>query len=99
MFSALISFFTTHWTEVAGVLAALVLFFDRLAKLTPTNADNVWVERLQRAFAFLGVRVQDNVGDIDKAYRQAAEKQIEAIDSAARAGPSDVASRLRDGSA
>ena len=51
-----------NWASVAGIAAAVVLVFDRLAKLTPTNSDNAWVERLQRLFALIGLKVSDNEG-------------------------------------
>ncbi len=49
----------THWTEIAGVAAAFVLFFDRVAKMTPTKRDDEMVSKLYRLFAALGVKVKD----------------------------------------
>lgn len=51
--------FTSHWNEIAGVVAAFILFFDRLSKLTPTNSDNKILNVFYRIFTILGVRVPD----------------------------------------
>lgn len=48
-----------NWTELLGALAAFVLFFDRLAKLTPTESDNKLVATLYKVFAILGLKVPD----------------------------------------
>lgn len=53
------SLFNANWTEIMGVIAAFVLFFDRLAKLTPTESDNNLVRSLYKIFAVLGVKVPD----------------------------------------
>jgi hypothetical protein len=45
--------------EFAGVAAAFVLFFDRLAKITPTESDNKIVASLYKIFAVLGLKVPD----------------------------------------
>ena len=42
-----------------GVVAAFVLAFDRLAKLTPTDADNKIVAGVYKVFAVLGIKVPD----------------------------------------
>lgn len=52
----------SHFDEWAGIAAILVLFFDRLAKLTPTTKDDGAVSLLYRIFAVLGVKVPDNPG-------------------------------------
>lgn len=52
-------FSTANWGEILGVGAAFVLFFDRLAKLTPTNSDNAIVAALYKVLAVLGVKVPD----------------------------------------
>lgn len=57
--------FLDHWTEIAGVFAALLLTFDRLAKLTPTKRDDGAVSNLYRLFAILGVKVPDRQGKGD----------------------------------
>ncbi len=49
----------THWTEIAGVAAAFVLTFDRIAKMTKTKRDDEAVSKLYRLFAVLGVKVKD----------------------------------------
>ena len=46
-------------TAAAGVLAAGVLFFDRLAKVIPSQSTNKIVQILQKVCAVLGVKVPD----------------------------------------
>ena len=53
------SWFTSNWMEVAGIFAAFVLVFDRIAKLTPTESDNKIVTLLYKVFAILGLKVPD----------------------------------------
>ena len=60
--SGVITWITTHPGELAGIAAAFVLFFDRLAKLTPTTKDDGAVSLLYKVFAVLGVKVKDNSG-------------------------------------
>lgn len=48
-----------NWEAILGVAAAFILFFDRLAKLTPSESDNKIVEFLYKIFAVLGVKVPD----------------------------------------
>ena len=50
---------TNNYSEIAGVAAAFVLFFDRLAKLTPTESDNKIVALAHKVFAILGLKVPD----------------------------------------
>lgn len=50
---------TIDWAAWMGVAAAFVLAFDRLAKLTPTKADDEIVRNLYKVFAILGVKVKD----------------------------------------
>ncbi|WP_156434079.1 hypothetical protein [Bradyrhizobium retamae] len=58
--SGIMSWFSTaNWAEIMGAAAAFMLFFDRLAKLTPTESDNAIVAMLQKVFAVLGVKVPD----------------------------------------
>jgi len=45
--------------QASGVAAAFILFFDRLAKLTPSDSDNKIVAFIQKVFAVLGVKVPD----------------------------------------
>lgn len=52
-------YLTTHFTEISGVAAAFILFFDRLAKLTPSESDNKILTVLNRVFTVLGVKVPD----------------------------------------
>lgn len=49
--------------EWAGIAAAGILFFDRIAKITPTKKDDGAVSFLYKVFAFLGVKVKDNPGN------------------------------------
>jgi hypothetical protein len=51
--------FVTQYGEYLGAAAAFVLFFDRVAKLTPTKSDNKIVEYAYKLFAILGVKVPD----------------------------------------
>jgi hypothetical protein len=62
MITSIIGIFIANWAEIAGVLAALLLTFDRLAKITPTQSDNKYVEIAYKVFAVLGIKVQDNPG-------------------------------------
>ncbi len=48
-----------HWVEVIAAASAFVLFFDRVAKLTPTWSDDEVVSKLYRLFAVLGAKVPD----------------------------------------
>lgn len=48
-----------NYGQLAGVAAAFVLFFDRLAKLTPTESDNSIVAGAYKLFAILGLKVPD----------------------------------------
>jgi hypothetical protein len=48
-----------NYGEYAGVAVAFVVFFDRLAKLTPTESDNKIVSYAYKVFAVLGLKVQD----------------------------------------
>lgn len=52
-------FSTSNWGEIMGAAAAFMLFFDRLAKITPTESDNAIVATLYKVFAVLGVKVPD----------------------------------------
>jgi len=58
--SAILSWFSTaNWAEIMGAAAAFLLFFDRLAKITPTDSDNAIVATLYKVFAVLGLKVPD----------------------------------------
>ena len=48
-----------QWGAYAGVAALFILFFDRLAKLTPTDSDDKLVAMAYKIFAILGVKVPD----------------------------------------
>lgn len=59
-FNTIISWFSSsNWGEIAGLAAAFILFFDRLAKLTPSNTDNSIVQFIHGIFVVLGVKVPD----------------------------------------
>lgn len=51
-----------NWDAYLATAVAIVLLFDRLAKLFPTLAQNGRVSRLYRVLAVLGARVPDNPG-------------------------------------
>lgn len=58
--SPILSWFGSQsWESVLGVAAAFVLFFDRLAKLTPSETDNKIVNFFLGIFSILGVKVPD----------------------------------------
>jgi hypothetical protein len=48
-----------NWEAILGVAAAFILFFDRLAKITPSETDNKIVAFLQKVFSVLGAKVPD----------------------------------------
>ena len=58
----MISFFefiAEHYGAMLGTLAAFVIFFERLANVTPTDADNKVVRAMQRIFTVLGIKISD----------------------------------------
>lgn len=58
--SNLYAWFTgAGWDQIAGVLAAFILFFDRLAKLIPTSTTSNILSFLQKVATFLGIKVPD----------------------------------------
>lgn len=54
--------FITEYADYVAVAVGFVIFFDRLAKITPTNSDNKIVEYAYKVFAILGLKVKDNEG-------------------------------------
>lgn len=52
----------TNVGEILGIVSAFVIAFDRMAKVTPTKADNKAVEAAQKIFTILGAVVKDNPG-------------------------------------
>lgn len=48
-----------NYGAYAGAAAAFLLFFDRLANLTPTTKDDSVLNWLYKIFAILGVKVPD----------------------------------------
>lgn len=57
--SSIINYVAEHWGAYMGAAALFVLFFDRLAKLTPTESDDKIVAFFYKLFAVLGVKVPD----------------------------------------
>lgn len=55
-------FSSMSWPEIAGVLAAFVLLFDRIAKMTPTKTDDKVLTWLYKIASVLGLNVSDNKG-------------------------------------
>ncbi len=56
-------YIVANYGEILGTVAAFVLVCDRIAKLTPTEADNKIVGKVLKAiytvFAVLGLKVPD----------------------------------------
>ena len=48
-----------QYGEYIAVATALVLLFDRIAKLTPTESDNKIVAYAYKIFAIIGLKVPD----------------------------------------
>jgi hypothetical protein len=53
---------TENWPQIAGVLAAVVLLAERVARLTPTETDNKILRRVKRLADVIGINVPDNPG-------------------------------------
>lgn len=47
------------WGPLCGVLVALIMFFDRLAKVIPNSTDNAILSALRKVATVLGVKVPD----------------------------------------
>jgi hypothetical protein len=58
----MLEFITEHWPQIAGVLAAVVLLAERVARLTPTKTDNRILRRIKKAADVIGINVPDNPG-------------------------------------
>jgi len=56
---SIIGWLTGNYGALAGIVVAFVLLFDRIAKLTPTDADNKIVRMAYKLFAVLGLKVPD----------------------------------------
>jgi hypothetical protein len=54
--------FMTDYADYIAVAVGFVIFFDRLAKITPTESDNKIVAYAYKLFAILGLKVKDNTG-------------------------------------
>lgn len=55
----LVDLLATKYGAYLGLAVAFVVFFDRLAKITPSDADNRIVAIAQKVFAVLGLKVPD----------------------------------------
>ena len=57
------NYIIANYGEILGTVAAFVLVCDRIAKLTPTEADNKIVEKVLKViygvFAIAGLKVPD----------------------------------------
>lgn len=65
MIQAIINWIQNNPSEVIAVILAFMLFFEKLALLTPTKTDDKIVMWLYRIFKVLGVHVKDNPGKVD----------------------------------
>lgn len=45
-----------------AALTAFVVFAEKIAKITPTNADNIAVRWIYKIFSVIGINVKDNEG-------------------------------------
>ena len=52
----------TNWEVWAGVIAAAVILFERIAKITPTETDNKVLKTIYKITSILGINVKDNKG-------------------------------------
>lgn len=53
---------TENWPQIAGVIAAVVLLAERIARLTPTETDNRVLRRVKKLADVIGINVPDNPG-------------------------------------
>ena len=60
----MIEYITANWEQIGFVVVAAIMFFERLAKLTPTETDNKIVAQLQKIFSVLGLHFEDNKGNV-----------------------------------
>ena len=51
--------FIENWGVYAGAIAAAILLFDRIAKITPTNTDNEILKIILKIATVLGIKVED----------------------------------------
>ena len=54
--------FITNFGAYFGVIAAFILAFKALARITPTKSDDKIIEYLQTIFTVLGLEFPDNGG-------------------------------------
>ena len=45
-----------------AAVTALVVAAEKIAKITPTNADNKAIAYIYKIFAIIGIKVEDNQG-------------------------------------
>lgn len=50
------------WTEIAGIVALVILLAEKVARVTPTETDNKVVAWLYKIAAVIGIKVEDNKG-------------------------------------
>jgi len=53
------SFVTTHWAEILGVLGFVVAAVHGVVALTPTKKDDEILAKVESALASLGVKVPE----------------------------------------
>ncbi len=51
-----------NWEVWAGIIAAAVILFERIAKITPTETDNKVLKTIYKVASVLGINVKDNEG-------------------------------------
>lgn len=52
----MIAFVTAHYAEIASSIALFVIFGERIAALTETQADDRWFSWIHKALAGIGVK-------------------------------------------
>jgi len=48
---------TQNWTEIVAALGALVMGSRIIVRLTPSNTDNVWLERVVAFLKNVGLKI------------------------------------------
>lgn len=56
-------FVQTHWVEIGGIAALVILLGERVARLTPTETDNKIFKALRRLAQVVSIDVPDNPGN------------------------------------
>lgn len=49
----------TNWMEVAGIAALTIIVFERIARLTPTQSDDIAVQWVRRIASTIGLNFPD----------------------------------------